>query len=46
MINRDKITEIFVSVDDFCKVFGPELDKKLIGKHRLRNKPLNCPSLR
>lgn len=39
MINRDKITEIFVSIDDFCKVFGPELDKKLIGKQKLRNKP-------
>lgn len=39
MINKDKITEIFVSIDDFCKAFGPELEKKLIGKQRLRNKP-------
>lgn len=39
MINKDKITEIFVSIDDFCKAFGPALEKKLIGKQRLRNKP-------
>ncbi len=39
MINKDQITEIFVSIDDFCKAFGPALEKKLIGKQRLRNKP-------
>jgi hypothetical protein len=39
MINKDKVIEIFVSVDDFCKVFEPELNKKLIGKAKVRNKP-------
>ena len=29
MISKDKITEIFVSVDDFCKEFGDFLNKKL-----------------
>ena len=39
MVNKDKITEIFVSVDDFCNIFEPELNKKLIGKSKIRNKP-------
>jgi len=39
MINKNKITEIFVSIDDFCKIFEPELNKKLIGKSKIRNKP-------
>jgi hypothetical protein len=39
MLSVDKITEIFVSVDDFCKHFDPFLNKKLIGKPKLRNKP-------
>jgi hypothetical protein len=26
MVNKDKITEIFVSVDDFCNIFEPELN--------------------
>ena len=39
MINKDKITEIFVSVDDFCNIFERELNKKLIGKSKIRNKP-------
>lgn len=36
MISKDKITEIFCSIDDFCKVFGPVFQKKLIpdGKKR------------
>lgn len=38
MINKDKITEIFVSIDDFCKEFEPFLNKKLIGKSKIRNK--------
>lgn len=41
MVNKDKITEIFVSVDDFCNIFEPELNKKLIGKSKIRNKPCN-----
>src|SRR5690606_28660593 len=39
MISKDKITEIFCSIDDFCKVFGPAFQKKLISdgkKHRNR----------
>lgn len=39
MIDKDKITAIFVSIDDFCKVFDPCLEKKLIGRKKLRNKP-------
>ena len=39
MINTDKVTEIFVSIDDFCKEFEPSLNKKLIGKAKIRNKP-------
>jgi hypothetical protein len=30
MINKDEITKIFVSVDDFCVVFESLLTKKLI----------------
>jgi hypothetical protein len=30
MITEDKITEIFCAVDDFCKVFGPWLESKMI----------------
>jgi hypothetical protein len=39
MINTDKVTEIFVSIDDFCKEFEASLNKKLIGKAKIRNKP-------
>jgi hypothetical protein len=39
MFSRDKITEIFVSVDDFCQEFEPMLNFKLIGKAKIRNKP-------
>ena len=39
MLSRDKITEIFVSVDDFCQEFEPMLNSKLIGKAKIRNKP-------
>jgi hypothetical protein len=39
MIDKDKITAIFVSIDDFYKVFNPCLEKKLIGRPKLRNKP-------
>lgn len=41
MINRDKIMEIFVSIDDFCLEFEPLLNKKLLGKAKIRNKPCN-----
>jgi|TARA_R110002126_G_scaffold11410_1_gene51359 hypothetical protein len=30
MISKDKITEIFCSIDEFCKVFEPAFQKKLI----------------
>ena len=39
MNNKDKIIEIFVSVDDFCNIFERQLNKKLIGKSKTRNKP-------
>ena len=38
MITEDKITEIFCAVDEFCKEFDKEVDKKSLmsseGKHR------------
>lgn len=39
MISRDKITEIFVSVDDFCNEFEIFLNHKLLGRPKLRDKP-------
>jgi len=39
MINKDKITKIFVSIDDFCIAFEPILEKRLIGKAKIRNRP-------
>lgn len=39
MINKDKITEIFVSIDDFCIEFAKVLEKRSIGACKLRNKP-------
>lgn len=36
MISKDKITEIFCSIDDFCKVFGPAFQKKLISDGKKR----------
>lgn len=30
-----------MSVDDFCNIFEPELNKKLIRKSKIRNKPCN-----
>ncbi|MCK0146697.1 IS982 family transposase, partial [Arenibacter sp. F26102] len=40
MISKDKITEISCSIDEFCKVFEPAFQKKLIsdGKKQ-RNRP-------
>ncbi len=38
MINKDKITEIFIGVDDFCKKFDVLLKNKMIGKDKIRNK--------
>ena len=35
MINKEKIIEIFVSIDVFCQIFVPELSKKLIGKTKM-----------
>lgn len=39
MLSTDKITEIFVSVDDFCIYFDHFLAKKLIGPANIRTKP-------
>jgi hypothetical protein len=39
MLSRYKITEIFVSVDDFCQEFEPMLNSKRIGKAKIRNTP-------
>ena len=30
MISKDKITEIFCSIDDFCLVFEPALQKRQV----------------
>jgi len=37
IISKDKITEIFCSIDDFCKVFEPALTKKLISDENYRS---------
>ena len=34
ILSRVKITEIFVSVDDFCQEFEPMLNSKLIDKKK------------
>ncbi len=39
MTNKNKIIEIFVSNDNFCQIFEPELNKKLIGKAKISEKP-------
>lgn len=39
MISSHKITEIFCSIDDFCKEFVPLFEQRLIGKCKRRNKP-------
>lgn len=39
MISITKITEIFCSIDDFCKEFIPKYESCLIGEKRKRNKP-------
>ncbi len=39
MISVSKITEIFCSIDDFCKDFTPNFESHLIGKTKKRNKP-------
>lgn len=38
MISSDKITEIFCSIDDFCQVFVPSFEERLIGEGKKRNK--------
>lgn len=39
MIYTDKITEIFCSIDDFCKTFLPIWNQRLISNGKKRNKP-------
>lgn len=39
MISTSKITEIFCSIDDFCKEFVPLFEQRLIGNGKKRNKP-------
>lgn len=39
MISISKITEIFCSIDDFCKEFTPNFESHLIGEKKIRNKP-------
>ena len=39
MICSSKITEIFCSIDDFCKEFVPLFEKRLIGKAKKRKRP-------
>ncbi len=38
MISKTKITEIFCSIDDFCKEFVPLFEKKLIGASKKRKR--------
>ena len=38
MISTDKITEIFCSIDDFCKEFIPLFEQRLIGKGKKSNR--------
>ena len=33
MITADKITEIFCAVDEFCKEFDNQIDKKWLIRH-------------
>jgi len=46
MISTDKVTAIFCSIDDFCNVFEPALQKKQItsGKQTRKRKFKMCPS--
>lgn len=39
MISSFIITEIFCSIDDFCKEFEPLFEHRLLGKGKKRNKP-------
>lgn len=38
MISKDKITEIFCSIDDFCLVFDPALQKRQLSTGKLTRK--------
>ncbi len=38
MISSSKITEIFCSIDDFCKEFIPLFEQRLIGKGKKSNR--------
>jgi hypothetical protein len=42
MLSQDKITQIFCSIDDFCKEFVPNWENQLItgGKKRLKKSNL------
>jgi hypothetical protein len=45
MITSSKITEIFCSIDDFCKDFLPEWNRRLLAGGKSRIKPARlCPS--
>jgi hypothetical protein len=39
MFSPDKLTEIFCSIDDFCKEFTPLWKSRAVGKGKTRNKP-------
>src|SRR6218665_175181 len=39
MFSDTKIIKIFCQIDDFCKVFSTELEKRLIGEAKKRLKP-------
>ncbi|MDO5978844.1 IS982 family transposase [Flavivirga spongiicola] len=38
MISKDKVTEIFCSIDDFCKEFVPLFEKRLLGVGKKRKR--------
>mgnify|MGYP006175878141 CR=1 FL=1 len=43
MLSQDKITQIFCSIDDFCKDFVPNWESQLLsnGKKRIRKSNLS-----
>ena len=47
MLSQDKITQIFCSIDDFCKDFVPNWENQLIsnGKKRIRKSNLSLSEI-
>lgn len=47
MLSQDKITQIFCSIDDFCKDFVPNWENQMIsnGKKRLKKSNLSLSEI-